>query len=151
MVTQTRILKVLMNGTLIGNLEKLPKGGLTFLYDPAWLTMAGARPISLSLPLVSQPFSGAEAFSLPAAKCEILYFEDVKVLSVERFDRKLSSDNTWIMRLPQEDVCQALGISPNLKYQADGGPGINEVMQLLLGSLHPTADRDTFFRAQAEA
>ncbi|MFU8797919.1 MAG: HipA domain-containing protein, partial [Gammaproteobacteria bacterium] len=90
----------------------------------------------------------AEAFGLPVAKCEILYFENMKVLAVERFDRKLSSDKKWIMRLPQEDICQALGISPNLKYQGDGGPGIREIMQLLLGSAHPAEDRDIFYRSQ---
>ena len=52
------------------------------------------------------------------------------------------------MRLPQEDMCQALGISPNLKYQADGGPGMKNIMQLLLGSANPTEDRDIFYRSQ---
>lgn len=90
----------------------------------------------------------AEAFGLPVAKCEIQQFENMKALVVERFDRKLSSDSTWIMRLPQEDMCQALGISPNLKYQSDGGPGIANIMRLLLGSSEPTKDRDMFFRSQ---
>lgn len=90
----------------------------------------------------------AGAFGLPIAKSDIHYFEDVKVLVVERFDRKMSSDKTWLMRLPQEDMCQALGISPNLKYQLEGGPGINEIMQLLLGSANPTIDRDTFYQSQ---
>lgn len=89
-----------------------------------------------------------EAFGLPIAKCEILYFEEVKVLVVERFDRKLSMDGKRLLRLPQEDICQALGISPNLKYQSDGGPGIESIMQLLLGSVNPLGDRDTFFRSQ---
>ncbi|MCD6039542.1 MAG: hipA [Gammaproteobacteria bacterium] len=89
-----------------------------------------------------------KAFGLPVAHCEILYFEDIKVLAVERFDRKLSLDQTWLMRLPQEDMCQALGISPNLKYQAEGGPGINSIMNLLLGSANPAKDRETFFRTQ---
>lgn len=88
------------------------------------------------------------AFGLPVAHCEILHFEDTKVLAVERFDRRLSQDKTWIMRLPQEDMCQALGISSNLKYQADGGPGIKDIMNLLLGSASPTKDRELFFRAQ---
>jgi len=300
MKTRNRTLSVLMNGILIGKLEKAANGGLTFIYDQQWLYTPGARPISLSLPLVDQPFAGdvvynffdnllpdnpqirariqakfhvatnqpfdllasigrdcvgaiqiidgeiptfkkeinfepleeneiasilrgyqnyplgmtdnadqfrisiagaqeksaflyhngkwcrplretptshifklpigyiqhqqmdlsdscenewlcsqiAEAFGLRAAKCETLHFEDVKVLVVERFDRKLASDNTWLIRLPQEDMCQGLGISPNLKYQADGGPDINDVMRLLLGSENPTEDRDMFYRAQ---
>ena len=90
----------------------------------------------------------AKAFGLPVAECEILHFEDVKALAVQRFDRKLAQDKTWLMRLPQEDMCQALAISPNLKYQADGGPGIKSIMGLLLGSANATEDRDMFFRAQ---
>lgn len=90
----------------------------------------------------------AEAFGLPVARCEIQQFEQAKTLIVQRFDRKLASDGSWLMRLPQEDTCQALGISPNLKYQADGGPGIEAIMRLLLGSAQPDIDRDIFFSAQ---
>jgi serine/threonine-protein kinase HipA len=90
----------------------------------------------------------ALAFGLPVADCVIQSFEDVKVLIVTRFDRKLSEDGRWLMRLPQEDMCQALGMSPHLKYQSDGGPGIEHIMRLLLGSTQPIEDRDTFFRAQ---
>ncbi len=90
----------------------------------------------------------AQAFGLPVAHCEIIYFEEVKVLAVERFDRQLSLDKTWLMRLPQEDMCQALGISPHLKYQSDGGPGISEIMRLLLGSANALQDRDQFYRSQ---
>lgn len=90
----------------------------------------------------------ASKFGLDVAKSQILQFEDVKALVVERFDRKWSRDNRYILRLPQEDLCQSLGYSPNLKYQSDGGPGIKEVMQLLNGSQQPQKDRDDFFRAQ---
>jgi serine/threonine-protein kinase HipA len=89
-----------------------------------------------------------EAFGLSVAKCEIQSFEDIKVLIVERFDRQLSADGTWFMRLPQEDLCQALGVSPHLKYQSDGGPGIKNIMRLLLASSDPLKDRDTFFQSQ---
>ena len=89
-----------------------------------------------------------KAFGLPVANAEIGYFEDVKALVVERFDRKWSKDNSWLMRLPQEDCCQALGYSPNLKYEADGGPGIKDIMTLLLGSKKSIADREYFFCSQ---
>lgn len=90
----------------------------------------------------------ATAFGVSVASCEILHFEEIKALGATRFDRKYSSNRKWIMRLPQEDLCQALGVSSNLKYQADGGPGINEIMELLLGSDNPVRERDTFFRSQ---
>lgn len=72
----------------------------------------------------------------------------MRVKSVKRFDRRLSQDKRWIMRLPQEDMCQALGVPYGLKYQADGGPGIKEIMNMLLGSANSIADRDLFYRAQ---
>lgn len=90
----------------------------------------------------------AEAFGLPVAPAEICYFDDVKALVVTRFDRKLSKDGTWLMRLPQEDMCQALGYSPALKYQANGGPGIKEIMTLLLGSEYAMQDRERFYQYQ---
>ncbi|MBA3535951.1 MAG: HipA N-terminal domain-containing protein [Tatlockia sp.] len=53
-----QILNILMNGILIGALEKTKQGGLIFTYDQRWLNTPGARPVSLSLPLISQQFSG---------------------------------------------------------------------------------------------
>jgi len=88
------------------------------------------------------------AFGLPVAHCDIGQFEDRKVLIVERFDRKYSSDKSWIIRLPQEDMCQAKAISPLKKYQKDGGLGITECMKILDGSNTPTIDKQTFFKAQ---
>jgi serine/threonine-protein kinase HipA len=89
-----------------------------------------------------------KAFGFSVAKAQIQQFEDIKVLVVERFDRRWSQDGRWLMRLPQEDMCQALGISPSLKYQSDGGPGIADIMQVLLGSKQAETDRETFFRLQ---
>ncbi|MBS3805756.1 MAG: type II toxin-antitoxin system HipA family toxin [Oleiphilaceae bacterium] len=90
----------------------------------------------------------AKAYGLPTAHSEIGHFGTEKALIVERFDRRWSKDQTWLMRLPQEDFCQALGVAPAVKYESDGGPGIREGMQLLLGSQRANQDRDNFFRAQ---
>ena len=87
-------------------------------------------------------------FGLPVARCDIADFEDQHVLIVERFDRRLSADRSWWLRLPQEDMCQALGIQPADKYESDGGPGMADINNLLLGSRHAAADRRLFFRAQ---
>jgi len=87
-------------------------------------------------------------FGVPIAHCEMARFEDMKVLVVERFDRRLSSDGSWIVRLPQEDFCQATGTSPLHKYQADGGPGISTIMEILLGSEQAEIDRVNFFKTQ---
>lgn len=88
------------------------------------------------------------AYGIPIASCEMAVFEDQKALVVERFDRTPSSDDSWIIRLPQEDLCQATGTSPLHKYQADGGPGIALIMEILLGSEQAEQDRINFFKTQ---
>jgi len=88
------------------------------------------------------------AYEIPIARCEIEHFEEQKALVVERFDRTPSSDGSWIIRLPQEDMCQATGTSPLRKYQSEGGPGIARIMDLLLGSDEAEQDRNNFFKTQ---
>lgn len=88
------------------------------------------------------------AFGLPVARCEMAAFEDQKALIIERFDRRLAQAETHWLRLPQEDCCQALGLAPARKYEADGGPGIKAILDLLLGAQDAAADRLTFFKAQ---
>ena len=87
-----------------------------------------------------------DAFGLRAANVEMAQFGDKKALVVERFDRRWTSDGRLI-RLPQEDCCQALSIVPTQKYQNEGGPGISDIMELLLGSDDPNKDRYDFFKA----
>ncbi|NWO07933.1 MAG: type II toxin-antitoxin system HipA family toxin [Alteromonadaceae bacterium] len=88
------------------------------------------------------------AFGLPVANAELARFEDQTVLIVERFDRRWASDQSWLMRLPQEDFCQALGVAPAIKYENDGGPGIQQAMKLLQGSQQAHEDRERFIKSQ---
>ncbi len=89
-----------------------------------------------------------DGFGIPVAYCDIGQFEDQKVLIVERFDREYSEDDSWIIRLPQEDFCQTSAISPLQKYQKDGGLGITECMRILDGSSESVKDKHTFFAIQ---
>ena len=89
-----------------------------------------------------------EAFGIKTATCWPAVFGKQKVLVVERFDRKLSRDGTWLMRLPQEDMCQARGLSSEMKYEKNGGLGVESIMDLLLGSSSAEADRAAFFKTQ---
>lgn len=133
-------------------------------HEGGWMEPHGATPTThiLKLPIGRIEHSGidladscenewlcleiARAFGLPACQAAISEFEDTRTLVVERFDR-LRLDG-WIARLPQEDTCQALGLSPNLKYESDGGPGMGDVMDLLWRSEHARADRRKFFKSQ---
>lgn len=87
------------------------------------------------------------AFGLPIAHSEMRVFEDESCLVVERFDRKLHPDN-GIVRIPQEDLCQATGTPSARKYESQGGPGIRDCLKLLLGANDTLGDRHRFLSAQ---
>lgn len=86
------------------------------------------------------------ALGVPTAEAEIAEFEDQKALVVKRFDRRWLADGR-LMRLPQEDFCQALSVASTRKYQPDGGPGILQIINLLKSSDTPEQDIATFMRA----
>ena len=86
------------------------------------------------------------ALGLPSANVEIADFGEKRVLVVERFDRLWTRDGR-LLRLPQEDCCQALSVPPSRKYEADGGPGIPAILNLLNGSDDPEGDRDRVLKA----
>ena len=88
-----------------------------------------------------------QAFGLGTASCEILEFGNRKVLAVERFDRE-SQPGGWIARLPQEDFCQALGLPSTKRYEADGGPGMRDILRVLDSSARAVEDKRAFARAQ---
>lgn len=85
-----------------------------------------------------------KAFDLDVADVDILKFEDQKVLSVTRFDRFV--DDGIVYRHPQEDFCQALGLFSTNKYQADGGPTPQDIVQILKHSDKREKDIEHFFQ-----
>jgi serine/threonine-protein kinase HipA len=89
-----------------------------------------------------------EFFGLTTAKAEIISFEETPCLVVERFDRMWTKDKKRILRLPQEDFCQALGVGGTKKYEDRGGPGFESCMKLLQSSDQSSEDRTSFLRAQ---
>ena len=67
---------------------------------------------------------------LPAAEYRIGNAGGIDYLLVERFDRRFTSDGR-VERVHQEDFCQALGMPPENKYQAENGPGLKQCFALL--------------------
>ena len=88
----------------------------------------------------------ATAFGFPVNEARIGQFDGIEALVVQRFDR--SRSETRLLRLPQEDFCQALGIGSVAKYEQDGGPGMAGCLSLLAASIHSVADREAFLAAQ---
>jgi serine/threonine-protein kinase HipA len=86
----------------------------------------------------------ARLCGIPTPPASIEIFEDQRVFCVKRFDR------TWkdkrLIRIPQEDFCQATGTSPLLKYERNGGPSMKKMMHILSSSNNSEDDRKLLFK-----
>jgi serine/threonine-protein kinase HipA len=88
----------------------------------------------------------ARAIGIPAARTEMTAIGGRPCLISHRFDR--TETDRGRERVHQEDLCQALGIPSNLKYQSDSGPGFPEFRRLL-ERIGRGADVRTMVRAAA--
>ena len=77
----------------------------------------------------------AERCGVAAAHVDYRFFEDEPALVVERYDRVRDSSGR-VVRLHQEDLCQALSVMPDCKYTEDGGPSARDVLRLLAHTVH---------------
>jgi serine/threonine-protein kinase HipA len=130
--------------------------------DGAWWAPTGTTPTTHILKPQIGPANGVDlsqsveneylcmkltkAIGLPVADVEIADFDGRRALVVERFDRRWAQDGR-LLRLPQEDMCQALSTPPAIKYEAHGGPGIEKILRVLSGSDEPAVDQATFLKA----
>lgn len=72
----------------------------------------------------------AGAIGLPVPLVTVVKVGEGRVYMIERYDRiKLSSGQ--MVRIHQEDLCQALGVLPALKYESEGGPGFSGIFALV--------------------
>ncbi|TWH23647.1 HipA domain-containing protein, partial [Aminobacter sp. J15] len=88
----------------------------------------------------------ARKLGLDVAHSQVLEFAGEKALVVERYDRRRI--NGRIIRIHQEDMCQALSVMPTGKYETQDGPGIAAISaRVLPASIDPVRDRQTFLAA----
>lgn len=71
----------------------------------------------------------AAQLGLGAARTRIESFDGEHAIVVERYDRRWVHDR--VVRVHQEDFCQALSVVPSQKYQDDGGPSIARMARLI--------------------
>lgn len=86
------------------------------------------------------------SLGLPAAQSQVMKFGEEIAIVIERYDRQRQGND--IVRVHQEDICQALGIMPTRKYQNEGGPGPADIVELLRAS---STDREADVATFAEA
>ena len=70
----------------------------------------------------------AQKIGIPVPEFELLKL-DRKYLVIKRYDR--AEKNGSIIRLHQEDLCQAMGIPSENKYQKDGGPSFKDLFEII--------------------
>jgi serine/threonine-protein kinase HipA len=74
--------------------------------------------------------AAAAGAGVRSAPSRVMRFEDERAIVVRRYDRLVDEAGT-VTRVHQEDLCQALGVPPESKYQSDGGPGPESIVALL--------------------
>jgi len=80
---------------------------------------------------------------LPVAQSYVQHFEEEVAIVIERYDRLATQQG--IIRIHQEDFCQALSVPPDRKYQNEGGPGLRDIISLIREvSQAPQEDVATF-------
>jgi len=63
---------------------------------------------------------------------------------IERYDR--NKDGDQVKRLHQQDFCQAIGITSDEKYEAEGGPDLEDVYNLMLENVTARKRIESSFR-----
>ena len=138
--------------SLAGVQDKLP----VYMKDEKIFLPVGFLPSSHIIKPPIRAFSGTvenEVFCMNLAKQLGLPVPDASVYQgverlyvVKRYDRVESSSGK-ITRVHQEDFCQAMGIPPGQKYEAEGGPSLKSCFSLLEeNSIQPAVDRKTLLK-----
>lgn len=90
----------------------------------------------------------AKEIGLEVANVEMRKVMDERYLLIERFDRKFFDDK--IIRIHQEDFCQAMGIPSEKKYELSEGPGFKKVKDYIYDySVDPIEDSQKLIKAIA--
>ncbi|NQV96244.1 MAG: HipA domain-containing protein [Acidimicrobiaceae bacterium] len=87
----------------------------------------------------------AKHLGLAVANVETTTIGGRKIIVVARYDRVVHSDGS-VDRIHQEDFCQAFGVSPDKKYEEDGGPSLDRIAGILQTAAGPDSV-ETLLRA----
>ncbi|WP_434714972.1 HipA domain-containing protein (plasmid) [Rhizobium sp. YTUHZ045] len=87
---------------------------------------------------------------LETTQANVVNFNGVEALVIERFDRRLNAENK-IVRIHQEDFAQALGLPPSLKYERHGRESrrfdAQAINRILDATVDPAAEKMRFIAA----
>lgn len=126
------------------------KVALRQMPDGSWADPSGSEPTThiikpgidrLNLQALNEHvcLDTAARLRLPAARTEYVEFDGEPAIVVRRYDRREMDGR--IERIHQEDVCQALAVRPENKYESEGGPRAKDVVELLQTNISAARDR----------
>ena len=138
--------------SLAGAQSKLP---VVFRDGHFYLPENGTPSTHILKPELSEWFKGivanehccmtlARAIGIQAAETRIINIGDIPCLLVTRYDRTVDSISGMTRRIHQEDFCQALGVSGEMKYENEGGPSFASCMKAMQEMKFSLADRLAF-------
>jgi serine/threonine-protein kinase HipA len=81
---------------------------------------------------------------LIVVRTKVAHFAGESAIVVDRYDRVTMDER--IVRVHQEDLCQALGVPPSKKYQNEGGPGPTQIVELFRRAMPSRAAEDAVWR-----
>ena len=127
---------------------RIPHGttATTHILKPQIGRLANGVDLSLSVENEHLCMRLISMLGMPVANTRMETFGEKKTLVVERFDR-LWTKNGRLLRLPQEDCCQALSVPSAKKYESDDGPGLPDLLDLFMSSDKPEHDRKMIMKA----
>ena len=86
----------------------------------------------------------ARRAGLLVVRTRVARFGDQTAIIVDRYDRRHVEGQ--MVRVHQEDLCQALGVHPAHKYQAEGGPSPADIAGIFRRAISPRNADDAVWR-----
>ncbi|WP_273721605.1 MULTISPECIES: type II toxin-antitoxin system HipA family toxin [unclassified Bartonella] len=137
--------------SLAGAQDKLAVG---FKDNRVQLIKGGAPTTHILKPLIEHIHDSAhnELFCMKLAKrvgidvpeIHLYFVHKTPYCLIRRYDRHITADGT-VLRIHQEDFCQALSVVPELKYEREGGPTISACQAMIARyTLQPAVDQIHF-------
>ena len=91
----------------------------------------------------------AKKLGIPVAQSDYCLFGGIPAIVSERWDRIVDNSvaPAIVKRIHQEDLCQAMSVTTDQKYESEGGPGATDIVHFMRDNGLPEDSVHLFFKA----